>query len=514
LSVNAMRQPLFVFVLLLSCCWFSSMGLAATVESMVTNDLSIEAELVAYDKAIHLVEAVGSVEADYQDYSISTEHLFYQTRDKVVSTEANFILRRGLLSIEGRNLRFDVAQGDGQADAVLVEYNGVSIAGRRVDFSKNKVRLQDATFTSCDLEPPHYHVTANEIIFYPDVKWVVSNWGFFWFGSWPIIPVPTYVYDLSAEKRERRNAPPVPDFGSNADDGTYVSERISWHATESWNDRVTFSYFQNKGIGVGIDGNYYLNENQDGNVRLFWNRVNQFYGGVTHHTALGMELSAADQDLYGVFFIPEGRAFDLTAELSYNERINYQRVSYYPRLTLTSKRIPWLSKNLKWDIKVEGGGVAELASGCDFGFASGALGTYYDIPLPNQAFLTPAIKFDHRWYGDGERWIQATTNLAYRQSVNDNFGFVLAHNHYLYNIGVSPLNFENYNLIPQDTFDTKWLFKAGINQIGINTSHYLPSWNPHDIDYIFALGFHCYDIIFTYRVMRSELTFGFNLVSR
>jgi hypothetical protein len=457
---------------------------------------------------------VGSVEADYQNISISCEHLYYQTAAKIVSTEANFVLQRGPLSLAGRNLRFNVAEGAGQADAVLVEYNGVHLSGKHVDFSKNKIRLEKADFTACDLKPPHYHVTANEIIFYPDVKWVVSNWGWFWYGDVPIVPVPTYVYDLSAEKRARRNAPPVPEIGSNLDDGTYISERLSWHATENWNDRVTVSYFEKKGVGLGVDGDYRFTNGQDGNVRLFWNGVNQLYGGITHFTSFGMDLSAADEDLYGVFLVPDSKAFDFVSELSYNERINYQRVYYYPRLTLTSKKIPWLSKQLKWDIKVEGGGVAEEASRCNFGFASGALGTYYDIQLPNAAFLTPAIKFDHRWYGDGQSWLQGTTNLAYRQSVTDNFGFVLLHNHYLYNVGASPLNFENYNLIPAvDTFDTRWLFKAGINTIGINTSHYLPSWSPRDIDYIFALGFHCYDIIFTYRVMRGELTFGLNLVS-
>jgi hypothetical protein len=91
---------------------------------------------------------------------------------------------------------------------------------------------------------------------------------------------------------------------------------------------------------------------------------------------------------------------------------------------------------------------------------------------------------------------------------------VLAQKHYLYNLGESPFNFEKYWFEARDEVDAQWLMKLGDHKVEIKTAHYLPTLEPKDIDYVFALGFHCYDIILTYRAMRHEVTFGADLVSR
>ena len=128
--------------------------------------------------------------------------------------------------------------------------------------------------------------------------------------------------------------------------------------------------------------------------------------------------------------------------------------------------------------------------------------------------LIPHINFDHRLYLNGTDWLRATQNIEYKRTFANTLGMVLGHKHYLYNLGGSPFNFENYLFVPKDELLGELVLKLGTNKVGVETTHYLPDLEPKDIDYIISLGFDCYDIIFTYRAMRSEVQFGFNLLSR
>lgn len=498
-----------LLLLLLVCFLFTSPAFASQ------NDLVIDADNVTYDKEEHTITAFGSVEATYKDTKIYADELVYDTLEKKVYSDTWFSLLKDGLTFSGYGLAYAVSTEVGVASKVKVGYQGVVLSGQQVNFSRNQVRLTDAEFTSCDADHPHYHVSAREVVLYTDIEWVISNWGFFWLNRLPIVPIPTYLYDLRAEERLRRNTPPFPEIGSNDEDGSYIHQRLAWHVNKNWNGRFILSYYEKKRLGLGATGNYRLSDTREGNIRVFWNEVDQIYGGITHHIYFGEEFEEeADQSPNWLYVVPKGHPYDFAAEVSYRERINYEKVSYYPKLSVSSQRIPWPDKRLKWDFATSFGLVTEESTGVGVGFANLALGTYYDIPLYYGGVLIPSVQFDHRLYGDGRSWLRATHNTELKKTFGDFFGMGLGHKHYLYNLGASPFNFENYWFESRDEVFAQGIFKLGSSRFGVESAHYLPSLEPKDIDYIISIGFHCYDIILTYRAMRNEVNFGFSIGSR
>ncbi|MBU0686666.1 MAG: hypothetical protein KKB81_02250 [Candidatus Margulisbacteria bacterium] len=474
-------------------------------------DLEINAHSVSYDKKNHIMSASGSVEAKYKGITIYADELQYNTESKKVNADKNFKLVKDNMWIKGNDLEYNVADDTGNASQVKVDFEGVYVSGAKINIEQNKVTLEDANFDSCGLDQAHYHISAREVVIYPDIDWVICYWGFFWLDQVPLVPIPAYLYDLNAEERAQRNVPPFPEVGSNDDDGFFIHERIAWHATKDWNGRITLSYYEKKGLGGGLEGNYRLDDTKNGNLRLFWNAVDNWWGGITHHYYFGEKFAETTDGFNGIFVLPKGHPFDFMAEVTYREKINYEKVSYYPKLELSSQKLYWSDDRVSWDFSVAGGAVTEESSGVGVAFANFALGAYYDIPLDGIGTLVPSVNFNHHLYGNGNSWVRATQGLEYKKAFGDVFGFSLGYQHYLYNIGVSPFNFENYMFIPSDEINTRWMLQFWDHEIAVHTDNYLPNFDPKDIDYILSLGLHCYDIILTYRVMRHEFNFGFGL---
>ncbi|MFA5840360.1 MAG: hypothetical protein WC890_06880 [Candidatus Margulisiibacteriota bacterium] len=476
--------------------------------------LIINGNNVSYDKANNLIEATGSVEVLYKDVLIYGENIVYNTlKDTVYARQGFSMLYQGV-TVEGDSLDYDIKKFSGNATNVIFTYRKIYLKGEEFQFDREKFALKNSSFSTCDLSDPHYHVTASDINVYPDVGWLVAYWGFFWINRVPVVPVPTYIYDFSDESA--RNLPPFPEISADNDYGWYITERLAWYMRRELSGTYSLSYYTKKGLGIGGEASYLLTPQSRGNARLYWNMTDGPYGGITHRLFFGDEvrdndLNDAEKEAPLSFFsLPKYKRYEIDASLSSRERINYQKVSYLPKLEIKVRKSPGLVKGIKHDADIYAGMVGEEGTGY-YGEGGAKINFYGDLPESSYGLIVPSIGIDASAYSNGTNWDKFTGRIDLSKKVNDTFSFGLGYIHYFSVAGQSPFLFEMYRFSPLDRLTSQWLFYIGETKTEIATSYFANNWSPEDLDYAFYFRLHCYDLMLKYRSLRNEFSMGFAL---
>lgn len=476
-------------------------------------DLTINADKVSLEKEKNRIEAEGSVEVIYKDVRLHGQHLVYNTSAESFFADRGFtFLYRGL-TLEGETLDYRLQDQAGTATGVSFLYSGVELGGAQVRFDPDEFELQSASFTTCDLTKPHYRVTAADILLYPKYGWMVAYWGYFWLGSVPVVPMPTYIYDFWAEDRDQKNLPPFPAIGYNQDDGNYISESLAWHLRRELSGTYTLSYAANKGIGGGAQANYIVNDNNKGNVRLYGNFKDGLFGGLTHSYVFGSQVKRDNRSLLELFPLARYHQFELESTLSFRERINYQRVSYTPGFILRTRRGELWRPEARYDLAL---GAALVAEEGNTRLAKGDvnLRIFGDLPETSIGYIVPALTADLNYYANGTKWLKPSLEITTSKSLSRDWRLDLGYLHYLFVDGTSPFNFELYRFRAADRLKGDILFKLGETRGKLAASYFLDNWSPEDIDYSLFFTLHCYDLEVTYRSMRKEFQLGFSLAAR
>lgn len=493
--------------------FFSFLFLALVLSFSVfaqEKELTINADIVSFDKDKSQVEATGSVEVVYKDVMVNGCHIIYNTSQETITADKGFTLNHAGISIEGETLNYLIKSKTGEATDIAFVYRGIELRGKKIQIGLDKLKINEASFTTCDLTEPHYHVTAGEITLYPDYGWLVAYWGYFWLGRFPVVPMPTYIYDLTAEEKAKKNLPPFPDIGANDEDGTYLNERLAWHIKREFSGTYSLTYATKKGLGGGAEANYIVNDDNRGNLRTYGNVTDGLWGGITHHVYFGEDLTARPETPFSFIAAPKYRRYELETTLSYRERINYQRVSFYPSLAMRSRKLELFRPELKLDAELLAGVIKEENS-VNLMRGGGVIGLSWDFPEAVLGKITPALSLDARYYSNGSKWEKTGAGVDLRKSFMENVTFGLGYFHYFSVNGQSPFLFEMYRFRPADRLGSDLFFMVGETGIGISTSYFLDTWQAEDIDYSLFFRMHCYNLLAKYRSLRREFELGFSL---
>ena len=192
-------------------------------------DLVINASSLFYDREKGIIEATGSVEAQFRTTYITGNHMIYNSTSREAYLDSGFGLKFDELLFTGQTLKYNLNKENGFATAVKIKYDKANISGDNVLFDREKVKLKNAVFEACGLAPPHYRLSAAEINLFQKQGWLVAYWGIFWLGNFPSIPIPVYVYDFLAEQKGEKNIMPYPEFGSDVENVPFIQETLSWN---------------------------------------------------------------------------------------------------------------------------------------------------------------------------------------------------------------------------------------------------------------------------------------------
>jgi hypothetical protein len=477
-----------------------------------SNDLLISAESVEYDKEGRSVEATGNVILTYKDIDLKSYHIIFENEERVVYADKGFVLRTEDQLIKGTKLSYGIDSRRGEAENVKVELKGLYMKGGSINIDPERIILEDSSFTTCDQSPPHYKMSASNMTFYPKTKLLYAYWGWFHAEDVPLIPVPTYVYDLNPQDRDR-NAAPLPEIGSNDIDGWYAIERLSWHANSRTYGTVSLTYAEKKGPGGGVEANYIADDDVTYNARINTSEKDGWWGGTTYYRYFNTKRNAASSgESTGLYDLLFKRKALLGVNLSSRERINYQRVSLLPEVSLKYSK-DYLIDNIKYDWELRSGRIYEEGSALDISRTALNGEITYDFPEIALGVFGLGTDGAAKFYSQGSKWGQVFGTASLNKKFNDTVSGGIGYKHVIANRGSSPFIYENYRFEPEDYVFGDVYFDLYSFRLGVNASYYVPDWDPRDIDYMVMWHLGCMDISATYRALRNEVTFGFLLVS-
>lgn len=481
------KKLFFFFFVLTGSCSFAQ-----------GNDLVINADHISYQQ--DQIVAEGSAEAVYKDVKILGDRLIYNTKERAVLLDRGFIFFYGDVVLRGQELEYLLDADRGAGKKVFINYESVNLEGNKLEFNRQEIKLANASFDTCGIKPaPHYHISARQIFLYPKSNWLVAYWGIFWYGRIPTLPIPVYVYDMEAERKGKHNILPYPEIGSNDEDGFFVNEKVLWYASRELNGSFSINYAGKKGMGGGVESNYILNKDSQGNARIYGNYYEPFWGGITHHFYFGPSFTEKFLPT-DIFAAATFRQFDLETTLSLRERINYERVTKFPEVVLKFK-----NPNLKI-----GGAVISENSSEAIAKANASLLLEHEMFKKGGFRIIPSLLLDYSRYSGGQYWWRNMGKVVFERKWGDLFSATAGYSHFFDNQGGSPFAHENYKLAASDQFLSNFQLNIDKSTFMVDMVHDLPGWTPYDIDYTIEGGVHCHAVGLRYRAIRKE----FNLVFR
>lgn len=204
------------------------------------------------------ITGTGNIRAVYLDYTVTADSVEadLKTNEAIFSGHVKLSTKNNL--VEGSRLTINlktrewlieeasssIQVGAGEPPGIVFAHT-TSTAG-----SEKEVHLHLGTLTTCDLEHPHYFLSAKEIEIYPDSKLIARKVSLVGLGrrifTFPslVIPIRGFRYGL------------LPQVGSSAEEGMFLKTSYAYTATENALGYLKLDFMQKRGIGTGLEHTY------------------------------------------------------------------------------------------------------------------------------------------------------------------------------------------------------------------------------------------------------------------
>ncbi len=219
-------------------------------------DISLIAEYITYEKIEDedLIIAKDGVEFKYQDIEIKADYL-------KINLTTNLLFASGeiyFLQDETETYCEELTYNWETKKIILLRLRGeltgegikgkVYYQGEKMENFPETVEITEGSFTTCELEEPHYHIVAKEMIIYPKDKIIARNIS--WYeGKIKILTLPYFLIFLDRKTQQ----PILPKIGQNSTDGWFIKTYFNYYVDEKSYGTLYIDWLEKKGIGTGVE---------------------------------------------------------------------------------------------------------------------------------------------------------------------------------------------------------------------------------------------------------------------
>ena len=245
----------------------------AEIEAEEELDLSLIADFITYERVdgedliiakdgIQLKYQNIEIRADYLKINLSTNLLFASGKVSFLQDEINIDCEE--ISYNWKTLKIIILRLKGELTGEGIK-GKVYYQGERMENFPETTEISGGSFTTCELEEPHYHIVAKEMIIYPEDKIIARNIS--WYeGKIKIITLPYFLIFLDRKTQQ----PIIPKIGQNSKDGWFIKANFNYYADEKSYGTLYVNWLEKKGVGTGIAHNFEIgDENNPGNASIY-----------------------------------------------------------------------------------------------------------------------------------------------------------------------------------------------------------------------------------------------------
>lgn len=228
---------------------------AVETESEEELDISLKAEFITYEKieGEDLIIAKGKVNFQYQDIEIDADYLKINLDTNLLFASGEIFLKQDESETNCEELTYNWETKKTILLRLKGDLTGESIKGKvyyqgeKMENFPETVEISEGSFTTCELEEPHYHFVTKEMIIYPKDKIIARNIS--WYeGKIKILTLPYFLIFLD----RKTQLPILPKIGQNSNDGWYAKINFNYYVNEKSYGTLYIDWFEKKGIGTGV----------------------------------------------------------------------------------------------------------------------------------------------------------------------------------------------------------------------------------------------------------------------
>jgi len=251
-------------------------------------DISLIAEYITYEKieGEDLIIAKDGVHLKYQDIEVKADNLKINLTTNLLFASGDALFKQD----ETETYCEEVTYNWKTEKTILLRLKGeltgegikgkVYYQGEKMENFPETVEIIGGSFTTCELEQPHYHIVAKEMIIYPKDKIIARNIS--WYeGKTKIITLPYFLIFLDRKTQQ----PILPKIGQNSADGWFIKTYFNYYVDEKSYGTFYIDWLEKKGIGTGVEHTleigdvnnpgetslyvYQIKDKNSGNINLF-----------------------------------------------------------------------------------------------------------------------------------------------------------------------------------------------------------------------------------------------------
>lgn len=275
------------YVLILSLLSLALPALAAPAGAASSPEPArLVGDKIGVDLEAKVARAEGNVVLTYKDIKITCDLLEVNTSSGELVATGNVTVYDDDDIVTGSVLKYDlkarrgtIAPGKATVTGEGIKGN-MYVSGAEFAAEPGKITVTSASFTTCDLEEPHYHVEAGEIELYIDDRMVLRQVSY-WEGKLRLFYWPYLVWPIREENRFD-----LPKIGYSPTEGWFVKTTYNYYRSPSYRGSLYLDYFSNLGAGVGVKHLYQAGALGSGFVYVY-----ELANRITDHADGKLEIS-------------------------------------------------------------------------------------------------------------------------------------------------------------------------------------------------------------------------------
>ena len=228
----------------------------AEAESEEELDISLIAEYITYEKiededliiakdGVELIYQDIEIKADYLKINLATTLLFASGEVYFLQDETETYCEELTYNWETKKIILLRLKGELTGEGIKGK---VYYQGEKMENFPETVEITGGSFTTCELEEPHYRIAAKEMIIYPKDKIIARNIS--WYeGKIKIITLPYFLIFLDRKTQQ----PILPKIGQNSKDGWFIKTYFNYYVDEKSYGTLYIDWLEKKGIGTGVE---------------------------------------------------------------------------------------------------------------------------------------------------------------------------------------------------------------------------------------------------------------------
>lgn len=260
---SVMKKIIFIILLVLIIIFAAIEAFASSVPLKIYGDRLI----ISSEKVI----ATGNARVEYKEILLKADHIELDPKTWELFATGNVHLTQDKNTLTGEKFSLFVKEDSFELEKARGEITDRGIKGfiylKSNSIQKDRlgnIKGEEASFTTCDLPQPHYHIEAKELIIYPQERLYAKDVSFY-LGNTLLFSLPYYYIIFDYPERQ----PIIPEIGTSSDKGTYLKAYYSHYQSKDLYGYATFEVAEKTGFGFGFTEFYNIKDVGPGSGMIY-----------------------------------------------------------------------------------------------------------------------------------------------------------------------------------------------------------------------------------------------------